>query len=132
MLYFKDELIPLIEQEFNLNINQKDRIFYGVSNGAGFGANMLNKYPNVIGTYICYSTLGSNAEKNIWAENGQYPDLYLQYWSEESPLFIEEAENLNTKYKETNSFCELKIFNGGHDYEHWNKEFAKTIVKILK
>ncbi|MDQ7918219.1 alpha/beta hydrolase-fold protein [Mesonia sp. MT50] len=43
MLYFKDELIPQVEEKLNPNSTKKDRLFYGVSNGAGFGANLLNK-----------------------------------------------------------------------------------------
>lgn len=132
MLYFKDELIPEVEKKFNQNISQKDRIFYGVSNGAGFGGNLLNKFPNVIGTFICYSTLGSNVERNNWNENSKYPDLYLQYGNQESIIFKMESENLYAKYKESNSFCELKNFNGGHDYKKWNEEFTKTIIKLLK
>lgn len=132
LLYFKDELIPQIEEEFNINIDQSDRIFYGVSNGAGFGANLLNKHPDIIGTYICYSTLGSNVEKNTWSKKNKYPDLYLQYGTQEGNLFKAEAESLNKKYKESNSFCELKTFNGGHDYKQWNKQFPSTIVEILR
>jgi len=132
MLYFKDELIPQIEEEFNINIDQSDRIFYGVSNGAGFGANLLNKHPRIIGTYVCYSPLGSNVEKNIWNKKLNYPKLYIQYGTKEDDLFKKEAENLNKKYKESNSFCDLRTFNGGHDYEEWNRQFPKTLIEILR
>lgn len=132
MLYFKEELIIQVEQTFHQNNDRKDRFFYGVSNGAGFGANLLNKDPNIIGTYICYSTLGSNVERNNWDKTRTYPNLYLQYGREESPIFKMEAEDLNAKYDEVNSFCELKSFDGGHDFEKWNEEFIKTISKLLK
>ncbi len=130
MDYFKNELILHIEQELKLSMIPADRIFYGVSNGAGFGANLLNKHPDIIGTYICYSTLGSNVEKNKWNVKISYPDLYLQYGNNEDELFKTEAKNLKEKYRESSSFCELKTFNGGHDYKQWNQEFTKTIVRI--
>lgn len=41
IIYFKAELIPKIEKDYNQQIGGKDRIFYGVSSGAGFGANRI-------------------------------------------------------------------------------------------
>lgn len=131
LIYFKDELIPQVEKKFNQNLQTNDRFFYGVSNGAGFGANLLNKYPEVIGTYICYSTLGSNVNGNKWHREKEYPDLYLQYGNEESFVFKREAEDLVRKYKSSNSFVELEIYEGGHDYKKWNEGFIKTISKLL-
>ena len=132
MLYFKDELIPEIEKKFNQNASRKDRIFYGVSNGAGFGTHLLNKHPNLIGIYICYSTLGSNVSDNDWRDDVQYPDLYLQYGNQETEMFKKEAEELIMKYEKSNSFCELKTFNGGHDYDKWNAGFVEKITELLK
>ncbi|MDP5231855.1 MAG: esterase, partial [Cellulophaga sp.] len=130
MLYFTEELILGIEKELKLSFLATDRIFYGVSNGAGFGANLLNKFPDVIGTYICYSTIGSNVENNLWKEDIKYPVLYLQYGNEEDFIFKQEAEKLKMKYNKSNSFCELRSFIGGHDYKKWDEEFTKTIIKI--
>lgn len=131
LLYFKDELIPQVEKELNQNLQKDDRFFYGFSNGAGFGANLLNKYPDVIGTYICYSTLGSNVEGNEWHREEKYPVLYLQYGDEESFVYKRETEDLVRKYKSSNSFVELEIFKGGHNYKKWNEGFIRTISKLL-
>lgn len=131
LIYFKDELIPQVEKEFNQNLQKDDRFFYGFSNGAGFGANLLNKYPDVIGTYICYSTLGSNVEGNEWKREEKYPDLYIQYGDEESFVYKRETENLLKKYKNSKSFTELEVFKGGHDYKRWNEGFIRTISKLL-
>ncbi len=131
LLYFKDELISQVEKKLNQDLQKKDRFFYGVSNGAGFGANLLNKYPDVIGTYICYSTLGSNVKGNEWHREEKYPDLYLQYGDEESFVFKQETEDLVTEYKNSNSFFELEVFKGGHDYKKWNEGFIRTISKLL-
>ncbi len=131
LLYFKDELIPQVEKELNQNPHKENRFFYGVSNGAGFGANLLNKYPDVIGTYICYSTLGSNVERNEWHEEKNYPDLYLQYGDEESFVFKKESQDIAKKYKDSKSFIELEEYAGGHDYKKWNEAFIRTISKLL-
>ncbi|MEA1786827.1 alpha/beta hydrolase-fold protein [Arenibacter sp. GZD96] len=132
LLYFKDELIPFIEEKFGLNPTKRNRLFYGVSNGAGFGANFLNKHPDVIGTYICFSTLGSNVSHNEWKDNIEYPNLYLEYGNEEDEIFKNEANELKRMYEQSNSKCELIKFNGGHDYEKWNERFALKIAELLK
>ena len=132
MLYFKEELITNTEKQFGQVRDKKDRIFYGYSNGAGFGANLLNKYPDIIGSYICFSTYGGDFEKNTWKENIQYPDLYLQYGSDEVFILELEAETIKAKYDELNLFCEVKEFDGGHDYKLWTQELTKTLSKLLK
>ncbi|MBZ9631915.1 esterase [Salegentibacter sp. LM13S] len=131
LFYFKDELIPQVEKELNQGLQKSDRFFYGFSNGAGFGVNLLNKYPDVIGTYICYSTLGSNVKGNKWHSEEKYPDLYLQYGDEESFVYKREAEDLVRNYKNSNSFVEVEIFKGGHNYKKWNEGFIRTISKLL-
>ena len=132
MRYFTEELIPKVESDFNQKLSPKERIFYGYSNGAGFGANLLNKHPDLIGTYICYSTLGSNVEKNKWDPDTKYPDLYLQYGDQEKGGFVDEAKLLKQKYQETGSNCQLKVYEGGHDVLKWNEKFVETIVEALK
>jgi hypothetical protein len=67
----------------------------------------LNKYPDIIGSYICFSTYGGDFEKNTWKENIQYPDLYLQYGSDEVFILELEAETIKAKYDELNLFCEV-------------------------
>jgi len=129
--YFKVELIPQVEKKLGQNFEKDDRLFYGVSNGAGFGANLLNKFPELIGTYICFSTLGSNVKRNEWHDDTEYPNLYLQYGSEESMVFKKEAEDLVKKYKSSDSFVELEEYQGGHDYKKWNESFIKIISKLL-
>ena len=131
LLYFKDEFIPQVEKELCQNPNKENRLFYGASNGAGFGANLLNKYPDVIGTYICYSTLGSNVGANEWHKEKKYPDLYLQYGDEESAVFKKESQDIAKKYKDSKSFIELKEYAGGHDYKKWNEAFIRTISKLF-
>lgn len=131
LLYFKDELIPQVEKELNQKPHKENRFFYGVSNGAGFGANLLNKYPDVIGTYICHSTLGSNVEQNEWNEEMKYPDLYLKYGDEESFVFKKESHDLAKNYKDSKSFIQLEEFQGGHHYKKWQEGFIKTIGKLL-
>lgn len=129
--YFTKELIPEIEKRYNQNYGKKNRYFYGVSNGAGFGLSLLNHYPDIIGTYICLSTFGGNIEENDWKNDVDYPDLYLRYGSDE-PFFLKnDAEFLNEKYNESKNYIEIKEFTGGHSNKFWEEEFTEIIIRIL-
>lgn len=129
--YFVKELIKHIEDKYGQNIGKESRYFYGVSNGAGFGMSLLNEKPELIGTYLCFSTFGGDIQRNIWKTKITYPKLYLKYGSEE-PLFLKDnAEFLKRKYDESNSFIEIKEFNGGHSNKFWKEEFVDTVKKIL-
>ena len=131
-LYFTKELITEIEKNYNQEIGKTDRYFYGVSNGAGFGLSLLNNNPDVIGTYICFSTFGGDIQSNTWNENVKYPNLYLRYGSDEFFGLKEDSEFLESKYTESNSFIETKEYEGGHNNEFWKKEFSEIIPRILK
>lgn len=132
ILYFNEELISSTESKLNQKPTKKNRYFYGVSNGAGFGLNLLNKYPNTIGTYLCFSTFGGDAEKNEWKSTISYPNLYLKYGSKE-PVFLDmDAEFLKEKYTEFNAFIDIEKFEDGHDYKIWKQKFIETVSKLLK
>lgn len=132
MLYFADEFIPSIEKQLNQNINKEDRYFYGYSNGAGFGVNLLNKHPDLIGTYLCFSTFGGDAQTNAWKTDVDYPNLYLKYGSKE-PVFLDmDAQFIEEKYTALNAFIDVEKFEGGHDGKIWKQKFTETISKLLK
>lgn len=132
MSYFENELISKIETDFKQNLNKKDRYFYGVSNGAGFGMSLLNNNPNIIGTYICFSTFGGDITSNIWDKNVKYPKLYLRYGSKEPPFLKENAEFIKSKYTLLGIFADIKEFEGGHNNKYWSNEFTEIISEILK
>lgn len=129
--YFIEELITEIEKQYNQNHGRNNRYFYGVSNGAGFGFNLLNQHPNIIGTYICLSTFGGEIQENDWKSDVDYPKLYVRYGSDEPFFLKDDAEFLNAKYNELNKFIEVKEFTGGHSNKFWDKEFIEIITKLF-
>ncbi|WP_047545720.1 alpha/beta hydrolase [Psychroserpens sp. Hel_I_66] len=131
MRYFNTELLSSVEQKFNQKLTKEDRYFYGVSNGAGFGLYLLNKYPNTIGTYLCFSTFGGDVQSSAWEKNIDYPKLYLQYGSKEPSFLKEDAEFLKSKYEKLDLFADIHEFEGGHDYKKWNEKFIEIISNIL-
>jgi len=132
MSYFKDELIPSVEKEFNQILQNNDRYFFGVSNGAGFGINLLNRYPELIGTYICFSIYGVKIKTLTWLKGVKYPDLYIEYGDKEHLFLANDADVLKSKYKDLSSFINIKVFEGGHEYKKWNKELILTLSKLFK
>jgi enterochelin esterase-like enzyme len=131
LLYFKNELIPKVEHQFNQNLDKEDRYFYGVSNGAGFGLSLLHSYPDTIGTYLCFSIFGGAIQSKTWKDHIQYPRLYLEYGSQEPNFLKEDAEFLKSTYKNLNLFSEIHEFKGGHDYKKWNEKFTEIICKLF-
>lgn len=129
--YYTEELIPQMEKKYNQKLSKEDRYFYGVSNGAGYGASMLNTHPDLIGTYLCFSTFGGDIQTNIWKEDVKYPKLYLHYGTEE--FFLkDDADFLKAKYTERNLPIEIKEYEGGHNDKFWSKEFISVIKRELK
>lgn len=132
MTYFKDELIPEIEAEFNQKIGREQRYFYGVSNGAGFGIALFRSFPERIGNYICLSTFGGFMSNNTWDDSKEYPSLYLRYGTEEPQFLKEDANFLLIKSKELNFNANIDSFQGGHDAQNWHEEFINAVNLYLK
>ncbi len=131
MNYFTNEMINHIEKSLKQKKSKKNRYFYGVSNGAGFGMSLLNKHPKLIGTYLCFSTFGGDAQTNTWRKDIKYPNLYMIYGTEE-PFFLKnDADFMKKVYLDSNSFAEIRSFEGGHDYKIWNQELIKLLTKLF-
>ena len=131
MHYFKDELITHIEKQLNQKNNKENRYFYGVSNGGGFGMSLLNKNPNLIGTYFCFSVFGGDIQTNNWNNTTQYPNLYLIYGHEE-PFFLKnDADFITEVYQNSNSYSFIEEYEGGHDYRIWNTKLINFISNLF-
>lgn len=131
MSYFKNEFIISIEKQFNQKKHKKDRYFYGFSNGAGFGMELLNRNTELIGTYLCFSTFAGGIQTNTWRKDIKYPNLYMIYGSKEPDFLKEESQIMKKVYLNSNSFAEIRSFDGGHDSRVWNQELIKLLTKLF-
>lgn len=131
MFYFEKEFIVSIEKQLHQKKSKNDRFFYGYSNGAGFGMELLIKNTELIGTYICFSTFGGGIKTNTWKKNIKYPNLYMIYGSKEPDFLKEESQIMKKVYLDSNSFAEIRSFEGGHDYRIWNSELIKLLAKLF-
>lgn len=130
--YFAEEFIPNVEQRLKQKVTPDNRYFYGVSNGAGFGMSMLNAYPNLINTYLCFSVFGGDIQTNVWDSDKDYPDLYLRYGSKEPFFLKEDADYLKTKYEELNAKIDIKEFEGNHNDKFWKEELTALLPKLFE
>ncbi len=128
--FFSQEVITHVEQKYSVSRNSKDKVFYGTSNGAGYGVTLGANNPTLFENYICFSMAGGNYKKLDLSESN-YPCYYLSYGNKEPfPLVIaiNEFEKFLTKNNYDHKFW---IYNGGHDRLMWKKEFFKTLTKVL-
>lgn len=130
MNYFKNEMMVQIEKKLNQTITKNDRYFYGVSNGGDFGLSLLNKHPELIGTYLCFSSVGMNSSKD-WKKDINYPNLYIVYGTEEGEWVSQQNEFMKKVYLDSNSFAEIRSFEGGHDYKIWEKELVNNLINLF-
>jgi enterochelin esterase-like enzyme len=131
MRYFVTEFVSQNEKKWQNKVSKEQRYFYGCSNGAGFGISLLNQYPQLIGTYLCFSTFGGNITTSTWKSDVQYPNLYLIFGTQEPEFLKKESEFLINEYAKSNSFIEVKPFNGGHDQSIWQKEFLASLKMLF-
>jgi predicted esterase len=106
-------------------------LFYGCSNGAGFGITLGLKYPSLFSDCICFSPLGGSVEK-IESEKNRYPNFYLSYGATEIEPFIEAYKTLDDTLTKAKIDHLTHVYNGGHDRKKWEEEFSKTVVTIFK
>jgi enterochelin esterase-like enzyme len=130
MNYFKNEMMVQIEKQFKQKIKKSNKYFYGFSNGGDFGLSLLNKHPELIGTYLCFSSVGMNSSKD-WKKEINYPNLYIVYGTEEGEWVSQQNEFMKKVYSDSNSFAEIRSFEGGHDYKIWNQELIKLLTKLF-
>lgn len=131
MFYFENELIMSIEKQLHQKKSKNNSFFYGYSNGAGFGMELLNRNTELIGTYLCFSTFGGGIKTNTWKKDIKYPNLYMIYGSKEPDFLKEESQIMKNVYLDSNSFAEIRSFEGGHDYKIWNQELIKLLTKLF-
>jgi len=132
MRYFVDELIPQVELQLNQRINKSDRYFYGYSNGAGFGINLMSSHPDLIGSFLCFSMIGGSVERIEWGENVDYGSLYLKYGSKESAFLESHVVYLKEQFEQWRMVCDVEVYDGGHDIEIWNVKFIEMLILLFK
>lgn len=130
--YFSEELISSIENKLKIKVTKEKRFFYGSSNGAGFGINLLNQKPEIFETYICLSPAGSAVQNLSWNKKINYPKVIVRYGNDEDEYFLKEAEMVNKSLSSIIKDFDFGMEKGNHDEESWINQFTEIISKELK
>lgn len=127
---FTQEVTNFVENNYSISEKRKDKVFYGTSNGAGFGVTLGSEKPLLFENYICFSMASGVYNSKNWTKTN-YPFYFLAYGSKELFPFKKATEDFK-KYLSQHSYkYKFWTFNGGHDRKMWEKEFYKTIVEIF-
>ncbi|GGE32744.1 esterase [Psychroflexus planctonicus] len=139
--FITEEVLPLVETNFNVSRNLKDRAVAGSSMGGLISWYTVLEKPNLFGTAICISTHWPGA---MPIENNPIPEAFFSYIKEKLPMApnnhkfyfdfgtetldalyppFEEIVNevfASKNYKES-SFRNLKFEGTNHSENAWNQ-----------
>lgn len=124
--FFQNEVMAYLK---NKEIDTSRKIFYGASNGGGFGITFSLRNPGFFSDVICMSTVGWS---KIRKKSKQFPNYYLSYGDKELFIVIEENERLFKYLKKKKINYTSHVFNGGHDHKKWAVELIPTLKLIFK
>lgn len=129
--FFTQEVTSFVKNNYNISQKRKDKVFYGTSNGAGFGVTLGSEKPLLFKNYICFSMAGGVYDDSKNEKKSNYPFYYLAYGTKELVSFKTSIEDFKKYLSQHNYKYKFWTFNGGHDRKMWKKEFFKTIVAIF-
>lgn len=128
--FFMQELIPFVEATYGASQKPEDRLFYGFSNGGGFGITLSILQPLLIRHYICFSIAGADY-KGLSKKKKGYPCYVLAYGNQEMEPFIDFAADFSKMLGRKGYTCSLHAYDGGHERVKWRQEFIKALEVVL-
>jgi enterochelin esterase-like enzyme len=128
--FFKLELNQYIQEKLNIQNNLTKSIFYGCSNGGGFGISTFIENRKQFNYYICFSPLGISYD-GLKRNKKSDTKLTIAYGEEENFILIGKFAELHQKLNKKNINHEFYSFKGGHDQGLWKMEFANNLIKLL-
>jgi len=129
--FFTQEVLKYVENKYLISKDYNNRIFYGISNGAGLGVSIGAENPKLFKHYICFSIAGEDYKNLNWSDD-DYPLYYISYGNKEDESFKKTAENFDEFLTQNNFNHELSSYDGGHDRKKWRKEFFNILPRILR
>lgn len=126
--FFANEVGQVVEKQ--IKFKQKNKYFYGTSNGAGFGVSLSKYYPNLFKTYILYSVAGENYDNLSWNLE-KHPYFIIRYGSKEFAPLVENALTLSKFLTNHNYQHTISEYTGNHKKEDWLAQFLLDI-QLLK
>jgi len=129
MTFFTQEAISFAEKKYGVSKDRKDRIFYGASNGGGFGITLGIEYPKLYKTIICHSPTEVYREINWDTSQYEPPFFFLAYGDTND--FYKPSLTLDSLLTANNYKHELNVYKGEHDSDIWRQLMFETLEEIL-
>ena len=130
MSFFSEEVISFVESNYPVSNSPTSRIFYGASNGAGFGVSMSAQHPLLIKKYICLSMAGGNYSTLDWDPN-DYPHFVISYGEKEPFPLTMQIDEFHNFLESSNFNHTFYKYEGGHTRSDWKKQFLNQISVVL-
>lgn len=131
--FFSVEVPEYLNSKYGIAANCTNTLFYGFSNGAGFGISMSMLIPEFAETYICFSMGGGYYQKGIiQADKSCNPFYYIGYGSKEPPPLITASYDFEAYLDQSRIEYKAFVFDGGHEREKWKQEFFRILPMVLQ
>lgn len=128
--FFLFELNQYLENNLKVRRDTIQSIFYGCSNGGGFGISLFIDYRNRFNSFMCFSPLGISYE-GLKRDKNEKTNLIISYGDKENFILINAFEELDQKLKKKKIQHTYYSYKGGHDRALWKKEFGLNLVKLF-
>lgn len=102
-----------------------------LSLGAAFGVSMMNRRPDVMGHYLCFSAIGFGADQMVWKPGICYPEITMNCGDEEGEYFANEARTTADALTRIGVKNDYYHYKGGHNRSYWQQELAKQLTFVL-
>lgn len=130
--FFSVEVPQYLSDKYGIANSCENTLFYGFSNGAGFGISMSTLFPEFAKTYICFSMGGGYYQKNInQADKSCKPFYYIGYGSKEPPPLIMASYDFEEYLDQMKIGHKSFVFDGGHEREKWKREFFRVLSMVF-
>jgi enterochelin esterase-like enzyme len=132
--FFVDELMPYCEGKYSVSKKQKDKIFYGFSNGAALGVTAGLEEGGLFNNYILCSIAGitNSLEQyfNSTVINKKQSFHYYIAFGKKEPDF--EINSFKEYLDKKHISYDLVLYEGGHERVQWKHYFIEFLSSIYQ
>ena len=131
--FFSVEVPAFMKRKYGIEPNRENTLFYGFSNGAGFGISLSFANLEFAKTYICFSLAGANyGNISKKRDNSRQPFYYFGYGNQEPPPLIMASQDFEKFLNKRKIPHQLFVYEGGHTRDKWKQEFFRVLTIIFK
>lgn len=128
--FFLYELNDYLANNLKVQQDITQRIFYGCSNGGGYGISLLIDNSNRFSAFICFSPVGVSYD-GLKRKKKDDTKVIISYGDKENFIFINAFEELHQNLTKKKIKHDYYAYSGGHERILWKKEFERNLITLL-